>query len=141
MEKAPVAVETGMDVGYVPAARGKSSEMIASQFKDQYLVWKDKDGTLGFSNAAYPEKNRVSIFQEDSWMPAERALVSTETRPADKDRLVKKKLPETISSELGNRFLVWKDQRGALGFSNVEYPETNDISSAYVAGDWQRIVN
>ena len=50
--------------------KGKSRETILSKLSTCYLVWKDKNGTLGFGNLRYPEISDAShIHINGSWEP------------------------------------------------------------------------
>ncbi len=43
-------------------------EGIVSRFSHNYLVWKDKNGVIGFGNVQYPEMNNISYVHSDqSW--------------------------------------------------------------------------
>ena len=43
----------------------KSTDEIASDMSKQVLVWKNKDGTLGFGNVDYPKGDNVSDINVD----------------------------------------------------------------------------
>jgi hypothetical protein len=123
------------------ARRKKDPEMIATSFDSHLLVWKDRNGTLGFGNLEYPQGDPVSVFQTDDWISVERPRPVTETSLDEDYGLQKAKSSETIASHLSARCLVWKDQRGTLGFGNVQYPERDDTSHIHVNGTWELVAN
>ncbi len=113
----------------------KSPEMIASKLGGRFLVWKDQHGTLGFGNVEYPEKDLESVFQPDGWVNMPRSPLGAETGAEEDHSKPQKKPSEKIVSELGNRFLVWKDKQGTLGFGNVQYPEKN-LDAVFHTDSW-----
>lgn len=60
-------------VGNPPVFREKlqakaDSEEIAEAYSNQYLIWKDKKGNIGYGNVQYPEKNEIaSICVGGDW--------------------------------------------------------------------------
>jgi hypothetical protein len=95
----------------------------------KYLVWKDNNGVLGFSNIRYPDADRLSICAVGRWynvkIPLPEGKEPIETEPETAKR---KKRPEMTATSLDRYCLVWKDQHGTLGFGNVEYPERDPVS-------------
>ena len=140
VERPPLPAETGKEEEYKPE-KGKSAETVASELSTRYLVWKDQHNTLGFGNVGYPERDRVSVFQDDSWVGVERPPLPAETGKEEEYKPEKGKSAETVASELSTRYLVWKDQHGTLGFGNVEYPETKNVSHVHVNGSWEKVIN
>jgi hypothetical protein len=118
----------------------KSTDTIASELGTRYLVWKDEQ-TMGFGNVVYPTKDRVSAYQENEWVGVQKPALPTKTGVKGDDGSQEAKSTDTIAPELGTRYLVWKDEHGNLGFGNVKYPETEDISYVHVGGSWEEIVN
>jgi hypothetical protein len=139
VEKPPVPADIGAKEDLRPQ-EGKSAETIASGLSTRYMVWKD-EGTLGFGNVGYPERERVSVFQDDSWVGVEKPPVPADIGAKEDLRPQEGKSAETISSGLSNRYLVWKDENGTLGFGNVEYPEVKNISRVSVDGSWEKVTN
>jgi hypothetical protein len=134
VERQPVATDT------VSAAVGtrdenKSLEAIASEIGDQYLVWKDKQGTVGFGNVQYPEKGLASVYQTAEWIRMTKPLVAQEKDVHESQRMATKKSSEAIASDFGRQFLVWKDKDGTLGFGNVQYPDQG-LESVFDVGSW-----
>jgi hypothetical protein len=105
------------------------------------LVWKDQQNTLGFGNVGYPARDRVSVFQDDSWVGVERPPLPADIRAEEDFSPQKGKSAETVASELSTRYLVWKDQLGTMGFGNVGYPEIKNISHVHVNGSWEKVIN
>jgi hypothetical protein len=135
LKRPQLAAETSIekDLGQ---KKGKSPEAIASRFSTQYLVWKDKHGTLGFGNNRYPERELASVYQTDRWVSRKRPELGTETTAEeDVGREQEAKTPDTIASRLGPRYLVWKDKHGTLGFGNNRYPE-RELASVYQTDRW-----
>ena len=101
----------------------------------RYLVWKDKNGVLGFGNIQYPDAHRLSICAIGRWynvkipLPKGEETVDTETETAKR-----KKDPEMIAASLDRHYLVWKDKHGTLGFGNLQYPERDPVSAFQTDG-------
>jgi hypothetical protein len=117
------------------APEGLSPETVPSEISAHYLVWKDKHGNLGFGNIAYPETGQVSAYEEDEWVGVERPALAQITAPEKEYAAPEGLSPETVPSEITAHYLVWKDQHGNLGFGNVVYPETGQVS-AYEEDEW-----
>ena len=121
--------------------KGKSHDSIASEFGSRYLVWKDKDGNLGFGNVAYPERKPVSVFQTDDWVTMDRPRLASGAGEEEDYSFQEDKSREAIVSELSTRYLVWKDKKGTLGFGNLRYPEIGDTSHIHINGSWEPVAN
>jgi hypothetical protein len=83
----------------------------------------------------------VSAYQDSEWLGVQTPVLPAKTGVEEDDRSQEGKLSEAIAPELGTRYLVWKDEHGNLGFGNVKYPETQDISYVIVNGSWEKVVN
>ncbi len=118
----------------VPTAK-KDPGMLASAFDKDYLVWKDKGGAVGFGNIQYPEKGLEAVFQESSWIRVESPLPNGKGKGEKSLRTEKNNRPESIASQFGNEYLVWKDKQGTVGFGNTLYP-TNNLDSVFQPGGW-----
>jgi hypothetical protein len=116
----------------------KSQPEIASAFSAGCLVWKDRDGNLGFGNTRYPEKEPVTVFQADGWMKVERPRLAADSGREEDHGLQKRKSQLEIASELSTRHLVWKDEDGALGFGNVQYPKGAAVS-VFQTDSWTKM--
>ena len=130
----PKAQEPG-DTKTKIATKKKGPDMIAADLNRRHLVWKNKTGVLGFGNVQYPERGPVSVFQTEDWISIDRPRLATETWEKKDHGAKKAKSRETIASEFGTRYLVWKDKHGNLGFGNVQYPEREPVS-AFQTEDW-----
>ncbi len=129
---------TGPEAGI--GERKEGPEMIASNLGERYLVWKGQQGVLGFGNVEYPQRDRVSVYQTDGWVNIERPAPPAETGKEEEYKTEEGKSAE-VAPELSARHLVWKDQDGTIGFGNVEYPETKNISHVHVRGSWEKVIN
>jgi hypothetical protein len=137
VQRPRLAADTGRDED-LGLQKHKSQPEIASAFSARYLVWKDRHGNLGFGNVQYPEKEPVSVFQTDTWIKAQRSLSAADTGRDEDLGLQKCKSQLEIASDLSTRHLVWKDERGTLGFGNVQYPEGNTVS-VFQSKSWTRM--
>jgi len=112
---------------------------VGSDLGERYLVWKDKDSVLGFSNVQYPQADKLSIYAIGRWynvkmpLPEDREPLAPETQIAKRA-----KGPDAIVSSLEGRYLVWKDEHGALGFGNVQYPEKEPVS-VFQTDTWMKL--
>jgi len=140
MENALLAEKDDADsVKDMPAI--KSSEAIASAFSRRFLVWKDKNGTLGFGNVQYPGKDLDSVYDMDGWAEAQQPRSIEKGRASKKAERPKTRSPEDLAAAFSTRYLVWKGKGGVLGFGNVQYPETGTISDVHVNGSWESVAN
>jgi hypothetical protein len=140
--KVPLPKEEGpMTPDAKTAKKEEGHEVIASSLSQRYLVWKSREGILGFGNVGYPKRDRVSVFQDDSWVGVKRPVLPAETGKEEAYRPEKDKSVDMMASELSTRYLVWKDKHGTLGFGNVRYPETKNISHVHVNGIWEKVIN
>ena len=134
--KVPLPQAQGpMDAETQIGTRRKGPDMIAATLNRRHLVWKDEMGVLGFGNVQYPERAPVSVFQTEDWISIERPHLSTETAVKEDHGVQDGKSRETIASEFGTRYLVWKNKNGNLGFGNVQYPERGSVS-VFQTDDW-----
>lgn len=119
----------------------KSSEMLASEFGRQFLVWKHKNGTLGFGNVQYPDEGVDSVFDVDSWIDAKQTVRSKERDLPQGGKASDQRSPESVATAFSTSYLVWQDKRGTLGFGNVQYPRADTISGVHVNGSWESVAN
>jgi hypothetical protein len=123
------------------APEGPSPEAVPSEFSGRYLVWKDEQGNLGFSNVVYPKAGQVSAYEDDEWIGMERQAIPPVSASEKEYEAAEGPSPEAVASKMSTRYLVWKDEQGNLGFGNVVYPGTRDVSYVHVDGNWQEIMN
>jgi hypothetical protein len=121
--------------------KAPETERVASRFSGHYLVWKDKQGTVGFGDVEYPGVEELKVGTGTGW--------ETKTiRPQEKAESMKlaatgvqKKDMDGIARSLSGNYLVWKDKNGTIGFGNVEYPGPSDVSYIRDNRGWQKVVN
>ncbi|MBW1866608.1 MAG: hypothetical protein JRI38_02525 [Deltaproteobacteria bacterium] len=126
-----IEVETYIETG--------SASPMASALSNKYLVWKDKNGNLGFGNINYPDKKNISICTADKWLTLAKTRLPAVGRKQGSEIMTA--LQQNQNSAIGRnrRFLVWKNKQGILGFGNVDYPSREQVSLIYANGDWQKI--
>jgi hypothetical protein len=133
--KVPLPEDTGsLTSETAPVETQVDPAVVASNMSERYLVWKGEQGTLGFGNIEYPEKDRVSVFQTDGWVNIEMPVPPAESAAEGEKTIPEPKTPDTIASHLSTEYLVWKDQQ-TLGFGNVGYPAKDGVS-AYQDDAW-----
>ncbi|MEJ2639269.1 MAG: hypothetical protein P8010_06810 [Desulfosarcinaceae bacterium] len=100
------------------------------------IVWRDTQGLIGFGNVQYPQSDAVEQYEAGRWTAlsnvrniqddvAEGALPAP-TEPQDIDH---------IAARNSGDYMVWQDEAGRVGFSNVQYPQEKAIQQ-YQAGEW-----
>ncbi len=105
----------------------QSTDELASDLEGQYLVWKDKNGNIGFGNVLYPKKSNLSIYNQKEWVDARKPAKAKHTPDTSMPATHVEKGPDQLASDLGGQYLVWKDKNGNIGFGNVLYPEKNNL--------------
>lgn len=63
--------------------------------------------------------------------------------PEQKEPVLIAKVVESrreLIADAGNRYLVWIAKEGYLGFSNVQYPDSNMIGYYYLEGKWESAI-
>jgi hypothetical protein len=125
-EKDEVRIISTVQPEIVLISEAETGSGVEIELSQKYLVWKGKNGVLGFSNTQYPDADRLSICAVGRWynvkipLPKGQEIVSeTETRKKD---------PEMIAASFDRQHLVWKDKHGTLGFGNLQYPERDPVS-------------
>ncbi len=115
---------------------GQIAAGIESELSRKYLIWKDKNGVLGFSNVQYPSADTLAIHAIGRWYDVRMPERKPEEQ-LDSEIMAEKrtKSPEMIASEFSSRYLVWKDKHGTLGFGDGQYPET-ELASVFHADAW-----
>ena len=113
---------------------------MAENFREQYLVWKDAAGVVGFGNVEYPSRPELSVNTGKGWdvlenaPPLQRTAVVAEKKTATQDR-------QDLASRMGGRYLVWKSKDGTIGFSDVAYPDLKFVSHIHDADRWKPVAN
>jgi len=116
-------------------------EHFVQEVKGEFLVWKNDDGTLGFGNIQYPISEEMTIYDQGEWVQIRYRSPKTQTNKATGQRQQEKTggLGRLIAANSGQVF-VWKDPKGIICFSNVQYPHNQNIK-IYVEGRWQSVIN
>jgi hypothetical protein len=126
----------------VSMVEGEIGHGIPSDVSQKFLVWRDKNGVLGFGNVIYPDTQTITIYKDGNWVnikkpvPQKAATIGRETAPGKAGKRV-----EGIASDYSKNYLVWKDKKGNIGVGNVQYPGIENISYICVNGNWQKVVN
>ncbi len=126
----------------VSMVEGEIGHGVSSTVSTKFLVWRDKNGVLGFGNMIYPDTPTIAIYKDGNWvnikkpLPQQVAAAGPETAPDQKG-----KRAETVVSDYSKKYLVWKDKKGNIGVGNVQYPGIENISHICVNGNWQEVVN
>jgi len=124
-------VETYIETGPAPPA--------ASALSNRYLVWKDKNGNLGFGNINYPDEKGISICNSGKWLALAKTRISAAGRTQNSEVMTALRQKRNSILKYSRRFLVWKNRQGILGFGNIEYPSHEKVSLIYADGDWHKI--
>ena len=110
---------------------------LVSELSNAYLVWKDEQGRLGFGNVQYPRTDGLSIATPYNWFNVKRSegdMSSTQENMTSAGAIDL----EVVASKYSDRYLVWKDKNGNIGFSDTEYPDQGEIESVNIDGSWHK---
>jgi hypothetical protein len=115
----------------------KEKEKSLCEKEGGYLVWRSKDGSIGFSNVQYPQQDQITIYDSGMWIEikhrnAGAAAKSQSLSPAVESSNDARHIAEASSEG----YLLWKDQKGNIGFSNVQYPEREYVAQIWQNGSW-----
>ncbi|RJP75519.1 MAG: hypothetical protein C4522_21105 [Desulfobacteraceae bacterium] len=125
----------------VSMVAGEIGHGISSDISRKLLVWRDKNGVLGFGNVIYPHSRNLTIYQDGSWIniknpePREPLADTAPSSPGPK------KEAASMATEYSGKYLVWKDKKGNIGYGNVQYPPIDNIAYICVNGNWQKVIN
>ena len=116
---------------------------IAADISRQYLVWKNKDGSIGIGDTQYPERDRLEVASTGGWAviteePLPEKSGAASSAPQEAEKQPDEKL---LAAGISGQYLMWKDKNGQIGFSNMEYPELRNIAYVHIGGSWQKVVN
>jgi hypothetical protein len=100
------------------------------------IVWRDSHGLIGYGNVQYPQSEEVEQYEAGQW----KALSNLQNSP---DKVAGETLPaptappgvDAIAAQNSGDYMVWQDEAGHVGFSNVQYPQEKAIHQ-YQAGEW-----
>ncbi len=114
-------------------------EQVAQNLTREYLVWKDDAGTIGIGNIQYPEAEKIKVVSDGQWQPM-RSPSEPPRKPARPaaEAMPEKKTGDEIAAGLSSDYLVWKDESGAVGFGNVQFPDRQRLTIASNE-NWQTI--
>jgi hypothetical protein len=120
----------------VSTAQLSEEEQYVERVRGNMLVWKKDDGTIAFGNVQYPNSKKMIIYDNGKWIQIHQRSpnlkAKTEIPPV---RAEKKAVVDRLAAVYSDRFLVWKDPEGTAHFSNVQYPDTQNIQ-IHVEGNW-----
>ena len=108
-------------------AESEAASPVETEVGQKYLVWKSKQGNLGFGNVEYPSAETQSRYAMGSWYSLKIPTLKTEMPLAIEREIEDRRLPEAIASDFSGRYLVWKGQGDTIGFGNVQYPEQDHV--------------
>ncbi len=128
----------------VPEEVTSAGVVVPGQASDEagnYWIWQDDKGQRGYGNMELPGGKNIKIFNNKEWIDlkeiqSELPSITQVSGPAEP-----KRLPAEIAAEYSNRYFVWKDKKGNLGYGNIQYPGEHEIDSICVDGNWQKPVN
>jgi hypothetical protein len=120
----------------VSTAQLSEEEQYVERVKGNMLVWKKDDGTIAFGNVQYPNSKEMIIYDNGKWIQIHQQSpnlkAKTEIPPVGSE---KKAVLDRLAAVYSDRFLVWKDPEGRAHFSNVQYPDKQNIQ-IHVEGSW-----
>lgn len=124
-----------------PVKEKATAEEITEQLSKHYLIWKDKNGVMGYGNVQSPESDNITaIYVDGGWVNIEKDRPVIPPEQHRKFKYVKKDIDQ-IALDYSDNYLVWKDKSGKIGFGNVNYPEIDNIAYININGTWQEVIN
>jgi hypothetical protein len=138
VEKRPVSAETGSPV---QEKAKDSTAQVAARFAKNHLVWKGEDGTIGFGNLQYPQKNLDAVFEFNQWVRLEKPSAPPGKKAGQQPEKAHAKPLEAMAAQFARSpegYLVWKDKGGTIGFGNLQYPEKN-IDAVLQNDQWVQV--
>jgi len=115
----------------------KNIDMLAANQSGNTLVWKDKNGVIGFGNVDYPESNNFSIYSQEGWLDVKGRLPQNQKALASVKNYEARNRINEIASAHSDRYMIWKGKDGAIGFSDIIYPEEEKLSYIFINGSWE----
>jgi hypothetical protein len=108
---------------------------IGAQNSDDFMVWQDEAGHVGFSNVQYPEQKPLRHYQEGQWVAVKPAQWDTpvDSIPGDTPDAVD---TDAVTAASSQNYIVWRDADGHLGISNVQLPTSTDQLEVHLDGEW-----
>jgi hypothetical protein len=108
------------------------------------IVWRDPQGLIGYGNVQYPQKEALEQYEAGGWRALSNvrdikedaaAKVQPEAQPEELTDPAVAQSIDLIAAQNSGDYMVWQDEAGHVGFSNVQYPQQKPIQQ-YQAGDW-----
>jgi hypothetical protein len=122
----------------VPADADAVALAALDRHKDRNLIlWRDSKGRIGYGNVQYPQAGELEQYEAGRWRDLETlsaeldAASQTDQQPVDADTLT----TAEIGAQYSGDYMVWQDESGHVGFSNVQYPQRQTIQH-YQEGQW-----
>lgn len=97
---------------------------------ERYMVWKDRDGSIGVSNVEFPDKTDMYVAVRNRWYSVTRRqqnLQQTGETEATAAVVAEQKSIEEIATDFSRSYLVWKEDSGEIGIGNMQYPEKESL--------------
>ena len=136
-KKAPTPPKRSLyELRLVSTAQLSKEEQYVERVRGNMLVWKKDDGTIAFGNVQYPNSKEMIIYDNGKWIQIHQQSpnlkTKTEIPPVRADE---RAVVDRLAAAYSDRFLVWKDPEGTAHFSNVQYPDRQNIQ-IHVEGSW-----
>jgi hypothetical protein len=121
----------------VAVLEAKEEENSLCGKKDGYLVWRSDDGSIGFGNVQYPLQEQVTIYESGMWVKIKYRAAEAWGKPQS---LAPAADPQSglkhVATANRDGYLLWKDRKGHIGYSNVQYPEIEQVTQIWLNGSW-----
>lgn len=138
--KPPQRTNNGLNPIHESAETKKDATQIASDYSNNFLIWKNDQGNIGFGNLSYPHSDEIARFDQDTWVKdastAKKAPSAKHSQPA-----YSPPSSDEIAAKYSDSFLVWKDKSGTIHYSDLAYPDTDKMYQVCVDGVWQTVNN
>jgi hypothetical protein len=101
-----------------------------------FIVWRDARGRIGYGNVQYPQTEALEQYEAGSWLDLKGPRKIEDDDPGEfrlssPDRVT---IAE-IGAQYSGDYMVWRDEAGHVGFSNVQYPQETSLQQ-YREGEW-----
>jgi hypothetical protein len=116
---------------------GESQALAAYERHTEHrlIVWRDSQGLIGYGNVQYPASDDLERYDAGGWT-ALSAVESVADDAADTHPDPTEPLSiDAIAAQHSGDYMVWQDEAGQVGFSNVQYPQHKQLQQ-YQAGEW-----
>ena len=112
---------------------------IGARHSDDYMVWQDEAGHVGFSNVQYPEQKPLQHYREGQWVAVKPVQwdAEAETSAGSGSELTEDAVETNAVTAASNQnYIVWRDADGHIGISNVQLPTSTDQLEVHMDGEW-----